>query len=159
MAGKGGEIPNDPNGTVKRQRIRDSMMPMPPFFTERQRLTCFLISILTTVTASPDAGAEAHTLAEPNPVPRPSRRPYGPPQCERKGCWVWGGGQGIGVACELEVNATGGAAPLGDGPHDQRLAALHVAGGEDARNAGHLVLVPPDIAALGHLHAVPYASV
>jgi hypothetical protein len=35
----------------------------------------------------------------------------------------------------------GGAAALGDRPHDQRLAALHVTCGEDPWNAGHPILV------------------
>lgn len=37
----------------------------------------------------------------------------------------------------MEVDAAGGAVALGDGPHDQRLATLHVACGKDARRIGH----------------------
>ena len=54
---------------------------------------------------------------------------------------------------QKRVDAAGGAAAFGDRPDDQRLAALHVAGGEHAGHARHPVLVAPHVAALGHLHA------
>src|SRR5258707_10897041 len=38
---------------------------------------------------------------------------------------------------QVEVDAARGGTALGDRPHDQRLAALHVAAGEDTRHAGH----------------------
>ena len=45
------------------------------------------------------------------------------------------------------------APAFGNRPHDERLAALHVAGGEHAGHARHPVLVAPDVAAVGHLDA------
>lgn len=57
------------------------------------------------------------------------------------------------MAHEVVVNAAGGAAAFGNGPDDQGLAALHIARGKDARHAGHPVLIPPDVAAVGEPHA------
>src|SRR6266542_6798468 len=63
-----------------------------------------------------------------------------------------GGGE-VGAAHHVGVHAARRAPPLGDGPDDEGLAALHVARREDPRHARHPVGVPPDIAALGELDA------
>ena len=52
-----------------------------------------------------------------------------------------------GAAHEEFVDAGGGFAAFGDGPDDQRLAAAHVAGGEDSWDRAHVVRVRGDIAA------------
>src|SRR5262245_22429224 len=54
---------------------------------------------------------------------------------------------------QVLVHALRGLTAFGDGPDDQGLAAGHVARGEDARNACHLVLVGPNIATLRELEA------
>ena len=63
-----------------------------------------------------------------------------------------GGGE-IAAAHEEQIDAAGGGAAFGDGPDDQRLAALHVASGENAGDAGHPVRIAPDVAALGEFHS------
>jgi hypothetical protein len=50
---------------------------------------------------------------------------------------LMGRGSGDGRPMQPGVDAVGGGSPLGDRPHDQRLATTGVAGDEDARNAGH----------------------
>src|SRR2546423_11010325 len=63
-------------------------------------------------------------------------------------------GRQHGVAVrQIPVDVLGGVAAFADRPHHQRLAARHVAGGEDPRDAGHLGLVGPDVAALVDLDA------
>ena len=42
---------------------------------------------------------------------------------------------GFGLLCEVFVDGGGGFAAFGDGPDHERLAAAHVAGGEDAVDA------------------------
>ena len=59
----------------------------------------------------------------------------------------------VRLAHQEQIDAAGGAAAFGNRPDDQRLAALHVAGGEHAGHAGHPVGVAPDVAALGQLDA------
>src|SRR5262249_41542954 len=56
-------------------------------------------------------------------------------------------------AHQVEIDAARGGATFGDRPHDQRLAALHIAAREHAAHAGHPVSVAPDVAALGELDA------
>src|SRR5437870_1647005 len=69
------------------------------------------------------------------------------------------GGAGLDGDCdslpgaEVFVHAGGHLATLGDGPHDQRGAALDVAAGEHAFHAGHVVLVHHHVAARVILHA------
>src|SRR3972149_3415566 len=63
-------------------------------------------------------------------------------------CLTLKGGGEVGLPHEIEIDAAGGAPALGDGPDDQRLAALHVTGGEDSADARHPVLIPPDVSPL-----------
>ena len=56
----------------------------------------------------------------------------------------------VRLARQEQVHAARAAAPVGDRPDDQRLAALHVAGREDRRHARHPVRVSRDGAAIGH---------
>src|SRR6266508_389855 len=86
----------------------------------------------------------------------PRRGPPAPPGA-RESTDFWDttlerGGK-VGAAHQVGVHAAGRAPRLADGPDDEGLAALHVAGREDARQARHPVPVPPDIAALGELDA------
>jgi hypothetical protein len=46
------------------------------------------------------------------------------------------GGQPGLIGAQVGVDVAGGLAAVGDGPDDQALAALGVAGGEDAGNGG-----------------------
>src|SRR4051812_26495604 len=57
----------------------------------------------------------------------------------------------VAAAHEELVDAVGGAAAFADRPHDQALPAAGVAGGEDAGDAGHVVVVDDDVAALVEL--------
>src|SRR6185436_17644367 len=59
----------------------------------------------------------------------------------------------LGGAHQKGVDATGAAAAFRDRPDDERLAALHITGGEYPGDARHPVLVTPDVAAVGHAHA------
>ena len=52
-----------------------------------------------------------------------------------------------------QYRGSGGFAAFGDGPDDQRLAAAHVAGGEDAGDGGHVVGVGSNVAAAVERHA------
>src|SRR5262245_22845185 len=45
------------------------------------------------------------------------------------------------------------ASTLGNGPDDQRLPTLHVAGGEDTWHTRHPVPITPDVPPVGHPHA------
>ena len=54
----------------------------------------------------------------------------------------------VGAAHQVEIDAAGGAAPLGDGPDDQRLPAAHVPGHEHVVETGLEFLVPGDVPAL-----------
>ena len=53
---------------------------------------------------------------------------------------------------QVVVNRPCRPAPIIDGPDDERLAPLHVAGSKDARHAGHPPIVTPDAAALAEPH-------
>ena len=57
----------------------------------------------------------------------------------------------LGFPHEELIDAPGRTAPFGNGPHDERLSALHIARGEDSGNARHPALVTPDIATFGEL--------
>ena len=63
------------------------------------------------------------------------------------------GAGSMGLAHQPAVDAGGARAALGDRPHDQALAAAHVAAREDARLAGHEALVARDVAARVELDA------
>src|SRR5207247_6750446 len=82
---------------------------------------------------------------------RGDRREGGPrtPPAWPSGQWSWQ----VGLAHEVEIDATGARAALGDRPHDQRLAPLHVATGEDTGDAGHPVPIAHDVAAVGQREA------
>src|ERR1041385_6081980 len=67
-----------------------------------------------------------------------------PSSAARRALLLWQ----VGVSHQVFVGELGGLAAFTDGPHDKRLAGSHVAGGEDAGNAGHLLIVGGDIAAL-----------
>src|SRR3546814_4443714 len=58
-----------------------------------------------------------------------------------------------GVADEVAVDSGSRAAALGDGPHDEALAAAHVTGHEHAGNARLEVSVAGDVGASVELHA------
>src|SRR5262245_9494343 len=62
------------------------------------------------------------------------------------------GGRKIRSAHEVHVHTARARPALRDGPHDQRLSALHVATCEDTGDARHPVRVAPHVAALGHPH-------
>ena len=53
---------------------------------------------------------------------------------------------------EKAINRRRGPSAIVDRPDDERLAALHVAGGKHAGHAGHPLLVAPDGAAIGQTH-------
>jgi hypothetical protein len=57
-------------------------------------------------------------------------------------------GQATRVDHEEAIDAARTAPPLGNRPHGERLAALHVARGEHTRHAGHPVGVAPHRAAV-----------
>src|SRR3989344_6056577 len=59
----------------------------------------------------------------------------------------------VGGVGEILVDTARGRAPFGDGPDDERLAVLHVAGGEHPRHGRHPAAVVPDVAAVGEFHA------
>src|SRR6266545_4635697 len=59
----------------------------------------------------------------------------------------------VALPHQVEIHPARRAPALGDGPHDEGLAALHVAGREDPGHVRHPVSVPPHIAAVGELHA------
>src|SRR5690349_21972678 len=54
---------------------------------------------------------------------------------------------------QVAVDGSGGAAPLGDGPDDQRLAAAHVPGHENPGHRGGVRAVPGDVAPLVEIDA------
>src|ERR1017187_3230163 len=54
---------------------------------------------------------------------------------------------------EIPIDSFRRLAPLGDGPHNQRLPAAHVAGREDARHARHVIPIGRHIAAPIQRHA------
>jgi hypothetical protein len=54
---------------------------------------------------------------------------------------------------QVLVDRAGGAPALGNRPDDERLAALHVAGGEDTADVRHPARVAADVAAIGQRHA------
>src|SRR5206468_3787463 len=56
----------------------------------------------------------------------------------------------LGAPHQKGIDAARTAPALGNGPHHERLTALHVPGGEHARYARHPLLVAPDRAALRH---------
>src|SRR3954452_3960309 len=58
-----------------------------------------------------------------------------------------------GLTAQVPVDGGGGAAALGDSPDDQRLAAAHVPGGEDARDRGGVRAVPGDVTPLVEIDA------
>src|SRR5476649_354367 len=63
------------------------------------------------------------------------------------------GSRQVGVAHQETIDAARTAQALGNRPHNQRLAALHVARGEDAGHAGHPVGVAAHGASLGERNA------
>src|SRR3546814_16746146 len=63
-----------------------------------------------------------------------------------------------GVADEVAVDSGSSAAALGDGPHDEALAAAHVTGHEHAGNARLEVGVAGDVGASVALHAEAFAQ-
>src|SRR6266849_7562269 len=68
-----------------------------------------------------------------------------------------GGGQGNnrpdGQGLQVFIDSGSGFAAFGDRPYDERLAAAHVAGGEDSGNRRHIVLVGGDVAAIVKLNS------
>src|SRR5690348_3552502 len=59
----------------------------------------------------------------------------------------------LGSPHEVLVHSVRRTATLTDGPDDEGLAAAHIAGGEDAGDAGHVVVVHHDVAAGVELEA------
>src|SRR5690606_22850211 len=53
----------------------------------------------------------------------------------------------LAAAHQVQIDAAGGLAAVGDGPDDQGLPALAVAGGEHAGDAGHEAIVDLQVAA------------
>ncbi len=59
----------------------------------------------------------------------------------------------VGFAHQVFVNAARRLAAFRDCPYNQRLAAAHIAGGEDTGNRGHVIRVGFDVAPPIELHA------
>jgi|SRR5271157_1692649 len=58
-----------------------------------------------------------------------------------------------GTRFQVCIGAGRGLAAFRDSPHDERLAAAHVAGSENTRNRRHVVLVGSDIATVVELNS------
>jgi len=59
----------------------------------------------------------------------------------------------LGSTRQVLVDIAGGVTPFGDGPDYQRLAAAHIASGEDTGHCRHIVLVRQHVAAGIQLHS------